>query len=247
MKRFELNYYYGWRATLPMENQLFLTLMKLRLNLTNVDLAVRFSISETTVSNVFLTLLYALHSLLFLSAMASIPTPSKAKHLLPDSPCSQIWDCTDVFISAPRCDTSHRRLTYSQYRGGYTLKALVVVSPDGAIIFVSDLFSGGASEKEVVRQSGILSRLNSDDVIYADKGFLVADLLPAGVNIEIPSFLDSHTKQLTPDQITRSKNISKLRIHVERAIGRIKNFSILRDVSQQYRSHFPWYFRHALH
>jgi hypothetical protein len=123
------------------------------------------------------------------------------------------------------------------------MKALIVVAPNGDIIFVSDLFSGGASDKEIVRQCGILSKLQPGDVVYADKGFLVADILPPGVTIEIPSFLDTQSRQLTPHQITRSRRISAVRIHVERAIGRIKNFSILRDLPHHYRSHLSVIFQ----
>lgn len=202
-----------------------------------------FGVSRTTVCNIFLTLLYALHTLLFKTAMRSLPSPDYTRTLSPNTPCTQIWDCTDVFIPTPRCDIKQQRVTYSHYRGGHTLKALVVVGPTGTILYVSDLFSGGASDKEIVIQSGIISRLQPGHIIFADKGFLISDLLPPGVAIQIPSFLDCKTRQLTPDQITRSKKISSVRIHVERAIGRIKNFTILRDVPHKYRSHLSIIFQ----
>ena len=54
-----LSYYYGWNVTiLPEQDQLLLTLMKLKL-----DLAEQFRISAKTVSNVFCTYVSALHEI----------------------------------------------------------------------------------------------------------------------------------------------------------------------------------------
>ncbi len=48
--RFEITYYFGWTVSdLTMEDQLLLCLMKLRMNLSNMDLAVRFGISDKCV------------------------------------------------------------------------------------------------------------------------------------------------------------------------------------------------------
>lgn len=100
--------------------------------------------------------------------MNHVPSFEKVKALNPNAPCSQIWDCTDIFIKTPRSNVAIQRSTYSEYRGGHTLKALVSISPNGAIVYVSDLYSGGISDKEIVRQCGILTKLEPGDVIFAD-------------------------------------------------------------------------------
>ena len=46
---------------LGIEDEFLLVLMKLRLGLTNLDLTIRFRVSEATVSNIFITWLYFLH------------------------------------------------------------------------------------------------------------------------------------------------------------------------------------------
>ena len=56
----------------------------------------------------------------------------------------------------------------------------------------------------------------------ADKGSTVQDLLPLGVFLNIPPFLGSKG-QMTPEEVVQ---IAFLRIHVERAINKIKNFHI---------------------
>ena len=83
--------------------------------------------------------------------------------------------------------------------------------------------------KKLVEQSGLLDKLEVGDEIMADKGFDVLDLLtPLGVKLNIPPFLSSNT-QFSCEDVMRTKKIAKLRIHVERAIGRIKEFCILRS------------------
>ena len=61
----------------------------------------------------------------------------------------------------------------------------------------------------------------------ADKGFDIEDLLlPLGIRLNIPPFLDKR-QQLLPSDIRMTKSIAALRIHVERAIGRLKQYRLL--------------------
>ncbi len=63
----------------------------------------------------------------------------------------------------------------------------------------------------------------------ADRGFDFADILPAGVTLNIPPF-KGHRSQLTPEESEETACIAAVRIHVERAIGRVKNYHILDGV-----------------
>ena len=45
---------------------------------------------------------------------------------------------------------------YSSYKHHVTYKGLVGISPSGAIIFISQLYDGTISDKEIVARSGIL-------------------------------------------------------------------------------------------
>ena len=59
----------------------------------------------------------------------------------------------------------------------------------------------------------------------ADKGFTIQDLLPLGTSLNIPPFLGS-SNQMAAQDVIRTQEIASLRIHVERAINKIKNFHI---------------------
>ena len=59
----------------------------------------------------------------------------------------------------------------------------------------------------------------------ADRGFDVAHLMPDGVGLNIPPFLGSRS-QLEEEEVGETRRIASVRIHVERAIERIKNFRI---------------------
>lgn len=59
----------------------------------------------------------------------------------------------------------------------------------------------------------------------ADKEFLISDLLPEGVSVNISLFLGA--PQFIHNQVIKTVTIAKARVHVERAIKRLKWYSIL--------------------
>ena len=63
----------------------------------------------------------------------------------------------------------------------------------------------------------------------ADKGFDIADNLPEGVGLNIPPFLRGKDN-LSIEEEKETRKIASVRIHVERAISRIKTFRILSTV-----------------
>ena len=64
----------------------------------------------------------------------------------------------------------------------------------------------------------------------ADRGFAVQnELAPLNIELNIPSFLGSRV-QLTEAEVKESQTIASVRIHVERAITRIKKFKALNHI-----------------
>ena len=117
------------------------------------------------------------------------------------------------------------RFGVSQSKNDNTFKGLVGISPDGVITFVSSLFPGSISDRSLTRLSGVLDLLEAGDSVMADRVFdIEEDVLLRGVRLNIP-LLHGKT-QLCEKELIITRRIASLRIHVERAMERIKNFHI---------------------
>lgn len=233
-----INYFLGWKVeSIRLEDQILITLMKMKQNYTNLHLAQLFSCSDSTISNIILTFLHVLHSLFFNDIMTSIPSRDKNKTCSPSSfsqfsSCRIIIDCTDIEIATPSL-MKDQSATYSSYRSMNSFKVIVGVAPNGVITYVSKLYPGSISDKEIVEKSGLLRHFVAGDLILADKGFLINDIVPLNVSVNIPPFLNNG--KFTESEAKATKSIAKCRIHVERANARLKDFKIL--------SFIPSYFR----
>ena len=228
--RDSINYFFGWKVkSISFEDQIFITLMKVRQNYTNLHLAQLFSCSETTIANIVTTFVHVLHSILFNDIMTTIPSVNKNKISAPSSfsqfsTCRIVIDCTDIEVAAPKL-MSQQNATYSSYRGMNSFKVIVGVAPNAVITYVSRLYPGSISDKAIVQESGLLNHLVAGDLILADKGFLIQDIVPNGVSVNIPPFLNKG--KFTESEAKATKSIARCRIHVERANARLKDFKIL--------------------
>ena len=123
------------------------------------------------------------------------------------------------------------------------MKGLIEITPRGANPFVSSLHTDSILDKEITHCSGILDLLEVHDSAMADRGFDIEDLLKSTqVSLKLPPFLQSQT-QFSAQDVLQTKTIAKVRIHMEPAIRRIKefhlfdsdiSFSILGSVNQEY-------------
>lgn len=213
-------------------NQLFLTLIKLRLNLRNKDLAFRFGICESLVSRYVTTWISYLYH--HLKEVKWMPEVEQVRATLPHSfqqaysTTFAIIDGSELFIQTPS-NLQLQSSTWSSYKHHNTAKFLIACTPNGCICFISPLYVGSISDVELTRVSGFLQELEGKDGIsdMADRGFTIKDQLKKiNVELNIPPFLDGR-QQLPADEVKRGRQIASLRIHVERAIGRIKQFAIL--------------------
>ena len=75
-----INYFAGWKVeSITFEDQIFITLMKVRQHFTNLHLAQLFNCSVSTIPNIVTTFIHVLHSILFNDLMTSIPSRDKNK------------------------------------------------------------------------------------------------------------------------------------------------------------------------
>ncbi|XP_041858672.1 uncharacterized protein LOC121650918 [Melanotaenia boesemani] len=224
----------GVKRKLDPINELFLTLIRLRTGLLHQDLAFRFGVSVSLVSKIVTTwiqFMYLEFSTLRKQMFASREIvarnlPSCFKRF---KGIRTIIDCTEFFVEQASNFEQQGNL-YSSYKSHGTYKVLVGVSPTGAVMFVSDAYEGSISDVEIVKQSGFLDNLEAGDLVLADRGFTIREILAErGVHLNIPPFL-SGRKRLTPEEEIYTKKIARVRIHVERCIERIKKFRLLSKV-----------------
>ena len=216
-------------------NQLFMTLVKLRLDLNTRDLAVRFQISKSTISRYFITWVCFLYH--ELKEIPWFPSKEQVAGTLPYAfreryPTTiAIIDASEIFVETPS-DLMLQSTAWSNYKHHNTFKFLVACTPNGAISFISSLYLGSVSDPMLTQECGFIKKLDnmSGVAVMADRGFTIKETLSKiGVDLNLPPFMEGRG-QLPVDEMQRGRSIAALRIHVERAIGRIKQHKILTGV-----------------
>lgn len=218
---------------LAVHEQFLLVLMRLRLGLMFTDLGIRFGISRTTACNMFAMWKTVLANFMREKVIFWLPRdtlrrirPTSFVEHYPNATC--IIDCTEIFVQRPK-NLGSRAKTYSNYKHHNTYKVLYCIAPNGFVMYVSKLFGGRASDSFITKNCGILSHFIPGDQILTDRGFTIGDDLPPGVMLAIPAFTRG-CKQLPEREVTRTRRLANVRIHVERAIRRLKCFKILSNV-----------------
>ena len=149
------------RALSPL-NEFFLVLCRLRCALLINNLSYCFGISQSTVSRIFTTWMNFLY--LKFKDINLWPSRQKINDYMPQSfktsyPTTRcIIDATEIYIQMPS-DPQAQQLTFSSYKNQNTFKALVAITPSGGISFVSKLYGGNISDRQLTEMSGLLDLL----------------------------------------------------------------------------------------
>ncbi|KAK4884907.1 hypothetical protein RN001_001178 [Aquatica leii] len=186
------------------KNKVLLTLMKLKLNLPFNALGVLFKISAKSVHTYFCETLENLSVIL----KPVIRFPPKEEILSNMPICFQnykntrhILDCTEITIE----------------------KSVV---PSGLITYVSNGYGGRMSDKAIFNSENIIAKLDPGDAIMVDKGILIKNECQQHfIKLIRPPYLRNRT-QFSKEDAQTTASIAKARVHVERAIQRIKIFRI---------------------
>lgn len=226
------NYKYkpGPNRQLTVENEFLMTLCRLKVGLLEDDISARFGVSQPVVSQIINT--WVKFMFYTFKELEIFPPQEITKLHLPECfvkkypSTTLIIDATEIYIEKPS-NPEAQQLTFSSYKNTNTLKALIGIVPKGSISFVSTLYGGSISDKELTIRSGLLDKVQRGDAVMADRGFNIQDILaPKGVRVNIPPFMNP-TGQFDEKELLETRRIATLRIHVERAMERIKNFHIL--------------------
>lgn len=223
-------------CVMDVNNMMLLTLTKLKLNISNICLAGMFKISRPTVKKYFVTMIMLLHICLkpFIhftdqkTNMMNLPN-----HFKPFPETRVVIDCTEFSVATPSC-LKCRNMLYSNYKSKHTLKLLLGVSPCGVITFVSKLYGGRASDKEMFIQSGLINKCEVGDAIMADRGFLIDEVCSkAGVKLIRPPFRNGK-RRFTSEEATSTVTIARARVHIERVNQRIKAYKFLSHIEIEF-------------
>lgn len=164
-----------------------------------------------------------------------------------------LLDATEQPINRPT-DSERQREFYSGKKKRHTVKTQVVANGEGDVAAITPPVPGKTADIKLAECSRVVERLPPGIDAYADKGYQGLDKqVPLqgrmanggdGALETIPR-LRVHTPtkkpkggELTPEQKERNRAIGRIRIRVEHAIGRAKNWHILAD---RFRCHLDTY------
>ena len=227
---YDLEYRWGKPTNITLENQFFLTLLKLRKHYSNKELSIFFSVSEKSVANIFVTWINFMYcqwkelSIWPDRDLVEFFSPPDFQNKFPHT--RTIVDGAEIPIKRPRNPDTQQQ-TWSTYKHQNTLKVLVGCTPGGLINYVSDAWGGSASDRLLCERSDLMTICDPGDRIMADKGFNVQDIFAHyDVGINIPTFMTGKN-QLSTKALARDRKISSKRVLVERGIGLAKTYKIL--------------------
>ena len=135
--------------------------------------------------------------------------------------CVVIIDSFEIFCERPY-PLKARAQAYSDYKHHNTVKFLIGIAPQGVITFISKGWGGRVSDKYLTEHCGILEHLLPGDQVLADRGFTIKEIVALHhAEAKLPSFTRGK-KQLSEVEVESSRTISRVRIHVERVIGLLR-------------------------
>ena len=186
---YELNYFLDKKPTLSVEDQFFLTLIKLRLHPPHQELSILFGINDKEVSCIFVTWINFIY--LQWSEVNWWPSRELVSYFMPSDFQSK-YPKTRLIVDGTECPINKpiqpiaQQSTFSSYKNRNTIKVVVGCSPGGLISFISPAFGGSTSDRQIVEKTALPKLFEANDEVMADKGFNVEDMfIPYKVEVNI--------------------------------------------------------------
>lgn len=220
----------GRPRILPVKQQFFMVMIRLRLGVFVKDLANIFGVSSSSVSNICISWINFMY--LKLGQLKIWTTREQIDATLPQEfqetfpNLRVILDITEIKCETPS-SLAPQMGTFSDNKSSTSFKGLLGINPIGNVSFVSRLFTGFISDKEITKQSGILElEFAPNDSVMADKGFSIANLLKEkNITLNIPRVINGNC-QVSNKELRDAQKMATIRILIERRIRRIKGFRI---------------------
>ncbi|XP_016323995.1 uncharacterized protein LOC107674526 [Sinocyclocheilus anshuiensis] len=205
-------------------DEFFLFMVHLSVGLTERDLAHRFNIHQSSVNRIITSWANFLYAIL--GSVRIWMSEETVKAHIPkefqDYPDTHVViDCIELRCQAPSSLLLQGEGSHCTYLG------LIGMAPHGAVTFVSSVYPGSVSDKELLKQSGIVSLLKPEMAIMVNKGFFIDDCVPC--KVYRPAYL-LKKEQMPADEVRETQSIARLRVHIERLIGRVMQHKLLETV-----------------
>ena len=187
----------GW--TIKVQNfqgrTIFFTMMKLRCSKSDTELSIMFGIWNSTVSQVFSTMIrflfYHLKDMTPWLPKDAVelftPLDFKSKY----SGTRVILDGTEFFVQKPSV-VQDQSATWSSYKNHSTLKSMIGISPRGVVTHVSQTYGGCTSDRQIIERSDLVKKgmFEKGNSIMADRGIMVQDIFACiDVKVNTPTML----------------------------------------------------------
>lgn len=202
--------------------QLLLTLMRLRLDLRNQDLAYRFGVKVATVTRTVHRMVNIMSSTLVPTAVfwpsraelrKNLPAALRASH--PD--CAVIIDCFTVPFEEPVSTAAGPSYNVFKY--------LIGVAPQGVVTFVSRGVLGNVSDKSLAEGCGFLCKLLPGDVVLASRDLDIGESVAArGALFKIAGSYQGEAYERSEGSLLADPSCETVSVqrHVERVISMVK-------------------------
>ncbi|XP_057302708.1 uncharacterized protein LOC130636876 [Hydractinia symbiolongicarpus] len=120
-------------------------------------------------------------------------------------------------------------LMFSKYKNTPTGKALIGISPHGSGILFSDIYPGSTSDSDITEKTDAIRFVEEEHEIMSDRGFSIQEHCALkGITLNRPK--QKNCDQFSEKDVSSNFDIAATRIHVERFIGRVRDWSILNTV-----------------
>lgn len=213
-------------------NHILLCLKKIRLNNSFRELVDEFCMDATYASRIFSKNVPILASVMrpFIvtldNELIKKNLPMAFRHRFNNVSC--IIDCLEIEVKKPS-KAVNQALTWSDYKKANTIKYLVSCTPNGLINFISPGYGGRITDTCLVESCDFVKCLQQGMCVMADRGFKHVEvyLRQMGVVLVRPPSAESDTK-FSKAKAKETKQIASLRIHIERVIRRLREYSMLK-------------------
>ena len=222
----------GERA-LDKQTELFAVLTICRHSLHQGVMAFMLKVSESTVHRIFVGWIVFLE--VIFTCINLKPEAGFLLKKMPDIFIKTGHGLTDMIIDCTEFKFQHvsnldlNSLMFSNYKNTITGKALIGIAPHGMGLYFSDIYPGSISDNSITEKSGVIQWIQPEHELMADRGFAVQDLCSSkGIYLNRPA--QKMSDQFSQAEVASNFDIASTRIHVERFIGRVREWCILNSV-----------------